>query len=103
MDSATRKNHGNVKIERTVNASAFLRSISYFCHEQVILNEKGKTLYIAASMMFSAFSIEAFLNHLGSLRIPSWGRVETRLSPKAKLKRLLKDLQVDVDTPNLDE
>jgi hypothetical protein len=47
--------------------------------------------------VFSAFSLEAFLNHLGQRVTPFWSSVELKLSPVEKLEVLLKVLNLQVD------
>jgi hypothetical protein len=38
--------------------------------------------------VFAAFTVEAFLNHLGRLKVPDWDARERRLRPGQKLKLL---------------
>jgi hypothetical protein len=46
---------------------------------------------------FSAFTVEAFLNHLGSKRLPEWNRIEWQLGPKDKLRLIKKKLALSID------
>lgn len=41
-----------------------------------------------SSMLYCAFTIEAFLNHVGSLLSKNWHGKESRLNPKKKLSRI---------------
>lgn len=49
-------------------------------------------------IVFSAFTIEAYLNHVGSRRFADWSKVERELDHKAKLKRICKEFGVAMDT-----
>lgn len=44
------------------------------------------------AMLFSAFTLEAFLNHLGAKRISYWDVLQRKLGPEEKLQVLCKDI-----------
>lgn len=85
-----------VSARKTVNTFVRLRSISKECYDRAMAEESGRTLMISASMLFSAFTFEAFLNHIGSTYTNLWEFVD-RLSPKNKLQVLanIKGFRVD--------
>ncbi len=49
------------------------------------------------SLVATAFFLEAYLNHLGSKRLPYWSLVERSLSPREKLSLLCHDLGINPD------
>jgi hypothetical protein len=52
---------------------------------------------LSASMVFSAFTVEAFLNHVGANRTTFWSTVERKLSPPDKLGLLATFLGLEID------
>ena len=49
-------------------------------------------------MVFSAFCLEAFLNHLGKLKHPKWRKLrKKRISPKTKLNLISEEVGFTVD------
>jgi hypothetical protein len=77
-----------VSAQKTVYTFAHLRSVSRECLEHAKAEEAGSTLMICGSMIFSAFTVEAFLNHIGASVTTFWSSVERRLSPPEKLEVL---------------
>jgi hypothetical protein len=86
-----------VDVHRTVYTFAYLRNISYTCLKKAKAEEKGSSNLIASSMVFSAFSFEAYLNHLGSHVTDFWNIIERKLSPKEKLETLGSILKMNID------
>jgi hypothetical protein len=52
---------------------------------------------LSASMVFSAFTVEAFLNHVGANRTTFWSSVERKLSPPDKLDLLANLFGLKID------
>jgi hypothetical protein len=52
---------------------------------------------LSASMVFSAFTVEAYLNHIGANRTKFWPSVERRLSPPDKLDLLVSLFGLKID------
>jgi len=50
-----------------------------------------------SSMLYCAFTMEAFLNHAGALLIKTWFQKEERDGPKQKLKHIEKCLETSFD------
>ena len=48
-------------------------------------------------MIFTAFSLEAYLNHLGNHVTEFWETIERKLNPKEKLDTLATILEIDLD------
>lgn len=49
------------------------------------------------SMAFCAFTLEAYLNHLGSIRFDFWAPLKRKLSPKEKLEVVSENLKFYTD------
>lgn len=60
-------------------------------------HETGSLLNLRGSMVFLAFSFEAYLNHVGAEEIPFWEEIE-RISHSKKLAVLSKHLKFKIDT-----
>ena len=60
-------------------------------------NEESRTFYCMSAIMFSAFTAEAFCNHIGAKHFKGWELVERGLSPKEKLELLGQHLGFSVD------
>lgn len=50
-----------------------------------------------ASLVFAAFTFEAFLNHVGSKKCPCWPYLERRLGPEEKLGLISEHIGLKVD------
>jgi len=59
-------------------------------------DERGSYFMFLSSLMFSAFSFEAFLNHVGEHLFSTWIDIE-KLSPKSKLNVLCEKLGIEQD------
>lgn len=49
-------------------------------------SEEGQLYFLVASLVFSAFTLEAYLNHLGKLRNSEWDKIERKYSKFEKYK-----------------
>ena len=49
-------------------------------------DEGGRFYSCMATQLFSAFCLEAYLNHLGAEIFPFWGDIERKLGPSEKLQ-----------------
>ena len=65
-----------MKIEREVRTFADLSNGAYILLEKSKENIEGSYYTTMASILFSAFTFEAFLNHLGSKKIKFWDEIE---------------------------
>jgi hypothetical protein len=91
------KRRVRVKATKTKYTFAYLRSVSWTCLKRAKESIHGRNLFIASSMVFSAFSIEAYLNHLGRSVTEFCDSVERKLSPREKLNLLASVLRFHVD------
>ena len=99
MKKNTKPNRRKVQVSasRTINTFSYLSSVSSDCLERAEIDENGRNLMLAASMVFSAFRLEAFLNHIGSMKIPFWTTIERKLTPIDKLEVISAYLTVKIN------
>ena len=60
-------------------------------------NERGSYYQFLGSLVFSAFTFEAFLNHIGDHLFSSWPELERKLSHRAKLALISERLDFKID------
>lgn len=79
-----------------------VRTCSEMWHTSGVLLEKGQQQpegcihQFRASLVFTAFALEAYLNHIGPKLFPDWSKLE-RLGPRNKLKKVAEHLALKVD------
>lgn len=59
--------------------------------------EEGQFFNVMNTLVYSAFAMESFFNHLGSRLIDNWDKKERKLSKIKKLKLFLSNLKVEAD------
>lgn len=91
------KPHFKVKGKKTDKPYSTFANGAYFFYQKMQEKEEGKSFYIIGTMLFSAFAMEAYLNHAGKLKIENWDKVEKSFSPKQKIKRIIDELNLDVN------
>jgi len=74
-----------IKASTTVYPFNYYRAAARTLLEEARENPEGSTFKFLAAMLFSAFALESYLNHLGGLRCKGWDVCERRLGPKEKL------------------
>ena len=82
--------------QRKVKTYAELWHTSHCLLEKGIEERKGSLHQFRASLVFTAFTIEAYLNHIGPKVFKCWDDLE-RLAPREKLNVIAERLQVDVN------
>ncbi len=93
-----RKRKLSVSSERSVYTYGYLRSAADFTLEQAEETEDGSFLNCMASIILSAFCIEAYLNHIGSELLPYWDKeIKKGLSVHNKLKIICHHLNLVPD------
>jgi hypothetical protein len=85
------------KARRTVSTYGHLRSASWLSMEAAKRAEQARFYNCMIAMMFCAFTLEAFLNHVGAEKIAFWPQLKRPLSPRAKLDVLVTELRMKVD------
>jgi hypothetical protein len=86
-----------VVAEKTVYTVGYLRSVSWHALEDAKESERGSYFNLMTSLVFSAFTLEAYLNHLGAKIIPFWLTIERNLSPAKKLEIIAVQLAKPID------
>ena len=86
-----------VAASKTVYTVGYLRAVSHHALEEARENEKGSYFNLMVTLVFSAFTIEAYLNHLGTKVIPFWSTIERSLSPSKKLEIIAVQLAKPID------
>ena len=78
-----------VNAKTTSYAYVTLHRAAYYALKEAKVSEKGQFFNSLTAMIYSAFSLEAYLNHLGNNEFPNWNKIERAKSPKQKLDMLL--------------
>ena len=82
-----RKRRLSVNSERSIFTYGYLQSAAIWASEQAEMTEEGRLYNCMSSIILSAFCIEAYLNHIGSVLLPYWDdEVKKGLSIHNKLK-----------------
>lgn len=82
--------------EREVRTYAYLRKAAVDALEKAKSIEEGSFYQLMSCLVFSAFAVEAYLNHVGERKIQYWGEIE-KIEPMAKLKVLYSHLNLQFD------
>lgn len=79
----------------TVLTHSYLRHSSKCLLKKAEETEEGNVHTSLASLILSAFSLEASLNHIGTELFPFWTDVEKNLSPESKLNFICHELKLN--------
>ena len=82
--------------ERNVRTHAELWHTSQVLYYYGVNEEKGSMHLFRASIVFTAFTFEAYLNHIGPKIFRFWKSLE-RLSPKDKLNVIAEKIDLEID------
>jgi hypothetical protein len=85
--------------ERQVNTYAEMWHASYVMLGKAEENPEGSFYQLMASLIFTAFTLEAYLNHIGPSIFKCWDDLE-QLSPKRKLNLIAEKLKIERDDSN---
>jgi hypothetical protein len=72
----------------TTNTYVYCRIAARRALRQAEKQELGFFYFCMMAGVFAAFTVEAFLNHLGAAKVPDWKKGERKLSPRQKLRLL---------------
>ena len=84
------------KERKLITYSDFWKA-SLFLLESGKRDKSGSYFQFLASLIFSAFTFEAFLNHIGEHLFSSWPELERKLSHRAKLALIGERLSISID------
>lgn len=90
------KRKAKVSKERQVNTYAEMWHASHVILEKADKDPEGSFYQVMASLIFTAFMMEAYLNHIGRRIFKCWGNLEW-LSPSSKLNLIAEKLGVEKD------
>lgn len=65
--------------------------------ERAEASREGQLYTVTAALIFCAFTLEAYISHLGATRHPDWETRERKKSAKDKLKALAREVGMSVD------
>jgi len=71
--------------------------MAWNAHEAAETLERGRYLHCQSAVVFCAFTLEGYLNHIGALRVKNWDLVERKLSWREKLEFLGRELNTTFD------
>jgi len=87
----------NVHSSKTVYTYVYLNIVAEEALKRAKANEEGRFYSCMTAELFSAFCLEAYLNHLGSQKIPYWESVEKKLGPREKLEIICYEISLKPD------
>lgn len=90
------KKHIIVTKEREIKVCADLWHTSYCLYQKGVENPIGSNHQFKASLIFSAFALEAYLNHIGCKLFKDWEEFE-RLSPRGKFVLITDKLGIKIN------
>ena len=82
----------SIKGKRTVPTYTTLRAVSWYAFHLAKSDKQGAVNHMLTSTAFAAFTLEAYLNHLGAIRIAFWPSLKRKLSPQEKMHVLSTEL-----------
>jgi len=85
-----------IKKEREVNTYADMWHTSHCLLDKGLKDQKGSYHQFMASLVFTAFTLEAYFNHIGPQIFNCWPDLE-RLGPKEKLNVIAECLDVKIE------
>lgn len=91
------KKRVKVRAEKTVYTFAYLRAASWHALQEAKKQEEGRFYQCMTSQLFSAFCLEAYINHIGSKKLSFWENVEKKLGPKEKLEIIAHEIGYILD------
>lgn len=65
--------------------------------QQPELSESEQLYKSINSILLTAFFVEAYLNHVGAVKVRSWNILEKKLSPKEKLEIISREIELKTD------
>ena len=77
-----------VKAQTISYAYVTLHNAAFYALQAAKESVDGRFFNCLTAMVFTAFSLEAYLNHLGTSEFPDWVKFERNRSPRQKLEML---------------
>ncbi len=86
-----------VEAKKTIYTYSYLYIAAMEALHQAEASEEGRFYTCMTAELFSAFCLEAYLNHIGSQKIPYWDSVERKLGSNEKLEIISYELKIKID------
>lgn len=86
-----------VNIERTIRPYDEFYNLTYYSLQEAERTEEGRFYNSLITMVFCAFSLEAYLNHLGEQKVSNWYSIERSLNYSQKLKLIADTTKNKID------
>lgn len=86
-----------VKGQQEVRTFVYMHTGAKHMLELAKAEEVGSMYTLISSLIFSAFTMEAYLNHLGKSRVKEWDKVERNYPKLRKLKMFCRCANLTVD------
>ncbi len=97
-EKSTQRKKYRIQASTTTNTYVYCWIAAREALKQAKQQESGRFYACMTAGVFSAFTIEAFLNHLGQRRVQEWKAFERKLGPYEKLILLKQMLHFSADT-----
>lgn len=94
------KRRVTVSGQGTVTTYGWLYKAAKIALKRAEESEAGQFFNVMEVLVFSAFTVEAYFNHLGAKRFTDWEEIERKHSKRAKLKKLAKEVGISIDYDN---
>ena len=91
------KKNWRVRASTTMKTYVYCRIAAHNALERAKRKPVGSFYFSMMAAIFSAFTVEGFLNDLGERKVADWKALERRLGPKEKLLLLRQLLHLTVD------
>jgi hypothetical protein len=81
----------------TFNTFSYLLNGAHSLFQTAKEHDPGSNYCRISAALFSAFAVEAHLNHIGETKLAFWGIVERKLAWRNKLDLIAQQLEVELD------
>ncbi|PNG53307.1 MULTISPECIES: hypothetical protein [unclassified Variovorax] len=86
-----------VRGRQTTNTFVYMNIGAKHMLEQAEQPQDGQLYTLTSSLVFSAFTLEAYLNHLGALKHSNWDEIERRYGKRRKYEMLAQEAGLQID------
>ena len=87
----------HVRGKKTTITFVYMRTGAKHMLELAEQSQDGQLYALIASLVFSAFTLESYLNHLGQLRHSDWDKIERQYPKLKKYKMFCEAAKLEVD------
>lgn len=93
------KRRVKIKAKRTLLTFAYLKAAAAHSLSHAEADREGRYYSLMTAMLCCAFSLEAFLNHIGAEKVDFWDDVERKTSPDEKLRIICSVIGFNPNSP----